>query len=223
MMFNGTRNGLFTLQSCYWSLIDSVKPDICSMHSPWPTPYKRLRKSCSESFCSILQQVQNIMPYMQNPITFLDRNDDHSDGHNQIKTWLRGHYNLPNFLDQFPTVTLRFALRSAVQEIYFCIEATLDACIDAGRESYQRLDVDAMDFWGDDQQIDAEALCHHDFQDIVEMGRERLIMTLKEARVEIAWGRNEIGRMRVHLENAARLIAIGDRERFYYRPLPRQR
>jgi hypothetical protein len=44
---------------------------------------------------------------------------------------------------------------------------------------------------------------------------------LKEARAEIRWLRNEIGRLDVHLKNAAALKAEKERRSFDYHPMPR--
>ena len=159
---------------------------------------------------------------MASSSSYLDPDDDDSIAHSLLKVWLAGHINTPDFATQCDTHDLQMALYSAVKEILFKIDYDLEACINAASESHQKLELNVMDFWSD-RQIDAEALAALAYEPIWELDREEAISKLKEARVEIIWGHHEIGRMEVHILNARKVIAEGERTSFVYRPEPRQR
>ncbi|KAK3681879.1 hypothetical protein LTR37_020810 [Vermiconidia calcicola] len=117
--------------------------------------------------------------------------DEHLD---KLISWLDFKDTTPNFLTlhNFPLRDLRTALQRAVAEIVETLDPELGSWIEMAKDKDYCVQVDKEEMYAT-RTVEWESLLP---SQVAEFGRETTGWYLKDARQEIRWVRNEIGRVK---------------------------
>jgi hypothetical protein len=140
---------------------------------------------------------------------------------NELRLWLSGSITRADFFTRHPhhsLADLRRALKEGVKEVDVVLDRQLFRLIAIARNDYHiELNDDAF---FDGRKIDVEELRHVNV--IERLGRRHTVRCLQLIQAELEWENNEIGRLQVHMTNAAEMTAAKIRNSFSYHPLPRR-
>ncbi|SMR46855.1 unnamed protein product [Zymoseptoria tritici ST99CH_1E4] len=140
---------------------------------------------------------------------------------NELRLWLSGSITRADYFTSthHSLSDLHEALHEGVKEIDVILDQQLFQLIALARSATYNIEL-SDDAFFDGRKIDVEEL--RSMSIVERLGRRHTIRCLKLAQAEIEWQNHEIGRLQVHMNNAAEMITAKLRNKFSYHPLTRR-